>query len=159
MLELVILILIIIVICVYLKSNLEKSKFKKIDFKNKKMYLCVFFLYGNCNLKTNKAVLSRDKDNFLIETEDKNYNVELFNFSKEDIVNIEIRENLSSKSSEQLWNNFTTADHIGASGLKTTYTANKTAKFYKVYDINIFLKNNIKMHIQSTKSPYFIFDC
>lgn len=158
MIELFILILIIVIICIYLKSNLEKSKFKKINFKNKKMYLCVFFLYGNCNLKTNKAVLSRDKNNFLIETEDKDHNVESFGFSSDDVVNIEIKENLSSKSSEQLWNNFTTADHIGASGLKTTYTATKTTKFYKVYDIKIILKNDIKMHIQSTKSPYFIFD-
>lgn len=160
MLELIVIVLIIVIIYAYLKNNLEKRKFKSINFKNKKMYLCVLFLYGNCDLKTNKAVLSRDKNDFLIETEDKNHNVESFRFNRDDIVNIEIRENLSSKSSEQLWNDFSSLSHLGGGspGLNTTYTATKTTKFYKVYDIKIFLKNDIKMHIQSTKSPYFIFD-
>lgn len=153
--ELIIILVAIVLLIFYMKSILEKRKFKKISFKNKKLYLCVFFLYGNCNLKTNKAVISREDNLFLIETEDKNLNVECFSFNKEDIEDIEIRENLSSKSQEQLWNNFTTSDTIG---MNTTFTPVKTTKYYKVYDIKIYLKTNIKMHIQSTKSPYFIFD-
>lgn len=148
---------IIIFIFTFLYSKImgEKIKFKKIDFQNKKTYLCVFFLYGNCGLRTNKAVISRSDDLFLIETEDKELNIESFRFNKEDVENIEIKENLSSKSREQSWNNFTSPDTIGR---HSTYTVTKTTKFYKVYDIKIYLKNNIKMHIQSTKPPYFIFE-
>ena len=151
---------IIIFLILYISSTSDKRKFKKINFKNKKLYLCVFFLYGNCNLKTNKAVISRDGDMFLIETEDKNLNIESFSFNREDVENIEIRENLSSKSGEQSWNDFSSLSHMGGGspGLNTTYTVTKTTKFYKVYDMKIYLKNNIKMHIQSTKPPYFIFD-
>lgn len=155
MIELIILIFIVVLICICAKNNLEKSKFKKINFKDKKMYLCVFFLHGNCNLKTNKAVLSRNDEIFLIETEDKNFNVESFSFNEQDILNVEIRESLSSKSSNQIWDNFTTGNTIGHN---TTFTPVKTTKYHKVYDINIFLKGNIKIHIQSTKSPYFLFD-
>ena len=146
---------IIIFLILYISSTSDKRKFKKINFKNKKLYLCVFFLYGNCNLKTNKAVISRDGDMFLIETEDKNLNIESFSFNREDVENIEIRENLSSKLGCNRWNNFTSPDTIGR---HSTYTFTKATKFYKVYDIKINLKNNIKMHIQSTKPPYFIFD-
>ena len=149
------LIIYILISCIYNKIIGEKKKFKKINFKNKKLYLCIAFLYGNCGLKTNKAVISRDGNLFLIETEDKSLNIESFNFNKEDIENMEIRENISSKSKEELWNNFTTGDAIGRS---TTYAPVKTHKYYKVYDIKIYLKNNIKMHIQSTKAPYFIFE-
>ena len=152
--ELIIFVVVIFLIF-YIKGTSEKRKFKKINFKNKKLYLCVFFLYGNCNVKTNKAVISRDGDLFLLETEDKNLNIESFNFNIDEIENIEISENLSSKSQEQLWNNFTTGDTIG---MNTTFTSVKNMKFYKVYDIKIYLKNNIKMHLQSTKSPYFIFN-
>ena len=152
MIYIVILILIVILI-IYLKN--DKRKFKTINFKNKKLYLCCLFLHGTCNLKTNKAVISRNEDEFLIETEDNNSVVESFKFNKNDVKNIEIKENLSSKSSEQLWNNFTSADAIGR---HTTFTPVKTIKFYKVYDITILLNNDIKMHIQSTKSPYYIFD-
>lgn len=157
---LIIIFVVIIFFILYIKSTSDKRKFKKINFKNKKLYLCIFFLYGNCNLKTNKAVISRDGDLFLIETEDKNLNIESFSFNKEDVENIEIRENLSSKSSEQSWNDFASLSHMGGGtpGLNTTYTVTKTTKYYKVYDIKIYLKNNIKMHIQSTKAPYFIFD-
>ena len=159
MIELII-ICVIIFLIFYIKSTSDKRKFKKINFKNKKLYLCVFFLYGNCNLKTNKAVISRDEDLFLIETEDKSLNVESFSFNKEDVENIEIRENLSFKSVEQSWNNYDSLSNIGGGspGLNTTYTVTKTKKYCKIYDIKIYLKNNIKMHIQSTKSPYFIFD-
>ena len=153
--KLIIILVVIIFLILYIKSTSDKRKFKKINFKNKKLYLCVFFLYGNCNLKTNKSVISRDGDMFLIETEDKNLNIESFSFNKEDIENIEIRENLSSKSQVQHWNNFTTGDSIGR---HTTFTPIQTHKYYKVYDIKIYLKNNIRMHIQSTKAPYFIFD-
>ena len=153
--ELIIIFGVTIFFILYIKSTSDKRKFKKINFKNKKLYLCVFFLYGNCNLKTNKAVISRDGDLFLIETEDKNLNIESFSFNKEDVENIEIRENLSSKSGWDQWNNFTSPDTIG---MHSTYTTTKTQKYHKVYDIKIYLKNNIKMHIQSTKSPYFIFE-
>lgn len=153
--ELIIVFSVIIFLILYIKSTSDKRKFKKINFKNKKLYLCVFFLYGNCNLKTNKAVISRDGNLFLIETEDKNLNIESFDFNKEDIENIEIKENLSSKSGSARWNNFTSPDTIG---MHSTYTVTKTSKYYKIYDIKIYLKNNIKIHIQSEKSPYFIFD-
>jgi len=153
--ELIIIFGVIIFLIFYIKITSDKHKFKKINFKNKKLYLCVFFLYGNCNLKTNKAVISRDGDLFLIETEDKNLNIESFSFNKGDVQNIEIRENLSSKSGWNRWNNFTSPDAIG---IHSTYTMTQTTKYYQVYDIKIHLKNDIRMHIQSTKSPYFIFD-
>ena len=133
----IIIILIIIVLFVCFITNSDKTKFKNIDFKCKKLYLCVIFLHGNCNLKTNKAVLSRNNDDFLIETEDKNLNVESFKFNKSDIDNIEIKENLSSKSKSQLWNNFTTGVTMGSN---TTFTPVKTNKFIKIYNINISLK-------------------
>ena len=62
----------ILLLLIYWNSNSDKKKFKTINFKTKKLYLCVCFLYGNCGLKTNKAVLSRNDDEFLIETEDDN---------------------------------------------------------------------------------------
>ena len=88
----IIVIVVILAFILYIKCTGEKHRFKKINFKNKKLYLCIFFLYGNCNLKTNKAVISRDGDMFLIETEDKNLNIESFSFNREDVENIEIRE-------------------------------------------------------------------
>ena len=149
---LVIVLIVIVIIC--LCSNNEKKEFKSIDFKDKKLYLCCVFLHGNCGLKTNKAVLSRNNDEFLIETEDKDLNVQTFRFNKSDILNVEINETLSTKRGSALLDNFTTGDTIGK---QTTFTSQKTMKFKKVYDIRITLKNDINMHIQSDSSPYFLF--
>lgn len=151
----VLVIILIVLLLIYLYFNRDKKKFKNINFKNKKLYLCVYFLYGNCGLKTNKAVLSRNNDEFLIETEDNNLIVQSFKFNKNDVVDISIQERLSTKSGESLWNNFTTGDTIGHN---TTFTAEKTMKLKKVYDIRIVLRNDIKLHIQSNRSPYFLFD-
>ena len=156
----IIVIVVILAFILYIKCTGEKHRFKKINFENKKLYLCIFFLYGNCNLKTNKAVISREGDMFLIETEDNNLNVESFSFNMNEIEDIKIREKLSSKSGEQSWNDFTSLTYSGGGspGLNTTYTTTRTTKYHKVYDIKINLKNNIKMHIQSTKYPYHIFE-
>ena len=70
------------------------------------------FLYGNCGLKTNKAVISRDNDLFLIETEDKNLTIESFSFSKEDVEDIKIMENISSKSGWNSLSNFATSESL-----------------------------------------------
>lgn len=148
-------VLIFFALIIFFNVKNERKRFKSIDFKNKKIYLCLLFLYGSCNLKTNKAVLSRNGDTFLIETEDKDLKVESFKFDKLDILDIKVTENLSFKSATQLWNNFTSGDAIGRN---TTFTPVKSTKYYKVYDIDIFLKNNIKIRLQSTKSPYFIFE-
>ena len=151
----ILVVIFLMLLFIYINYNSDRKKFKSIDFKSKKLYLCVIFLYGNCGLKTNKAVLSRNNNEFLLETEDNNSVVQSFKFNKDDIVDITIQERLSTKSGESLWNNFTTGDTIGHN---TTFTAEKTMKFKKGYDITIMLINDIKIHIQSNKSPYFLFD-
>ena len=62
LLTFVILIIVIVILVMILNDN--KKDFKTITFKDKKLYLIVQFLHGNCGLKTNKAVLSRNGDDF-----------------------------------------------------------------------------------------------
>ena len=103
-------------------------------------------------MKTNKAVLSRNSNKYLLETESNDCKLESFSFDYDDIENIDINPNISSKSGETLWNNFTTSDRLGR---YTTFTSVETIKYYKIYEIKIKLKNNVDIHLQSTKSPYF----
>lgn len=145
-------IILIIVIVIILKD--ERRTYKSINFKEKKLYLCCKFLYGNCNLKTNIAVLSRSEDNFLIETEDKEGIVESFSFNVSEILDIKVKEGLSSKSGTQLSNNHETSTKMGS---QTSIESVKTLKLYKEYNIKIELKNGIHMCILSTKDPDYIF--
>lgn len=147
----VILIIVIVILVMILNDN--KKDFKTITFKDKKPYLIVAFLHGNCGLKTNKAVLSRNGDDFLLETEDKEGKVESFKFNASQIVNVEVVEQLGRKSGNMYYDNFTSPDTIGR---HSTYELVKTTNFKKEFDIKIVLQGDIKIHMLSDKSPEFI---
>ena len=132
----------------------ERRTYKSINFKEKKLYLCCKFLHGNCNLKTNKAVLSRNENEFLLETEDKEGKVESFGFNISDISDISVKEDMSSKSGTQFSNNHATSTQIGR---HTSIESVKTLKLYKVYNIKIELNGEVHMHLVSKKNPEYLF--
>ena len=145
-------IILIIVIVIVLKD--ERRNYKNINFKEKKLYLCCKFLHGNCNLKTNKAVLSRNGDSFLLETEDNEGKVESFGFNISEIIDIKVKEGLSSKMSTQMTSNH--AMHTSYN-MYDGYDYINTFELYKIYDIKIELQNDIHIILISKKDPEYIF--
>ncbi len=148
-------ILFIFIIVMVITLTDKRRNYKSIDFKGKKLYLICKFLYGNCGLKTNKAVLSRNDDEFLVETEDNEGRVESFKFNKNQIVDITIKEELGSKMGTSLYNAHESSTRLGHDN---NFVEVPTMKFKKQYNINIMLQNDIHLRIISEISPYHIFD-
>ncbi len=139
-------------------SDKEKNKYRKINFKNKKKYLCVYYLYGNKDLKSNIGVLSDNVDNYLLETEDK-VAIYTFSFSKNEVLKVEVKET-SGVGTENVIVNYEydmSKGYFSGGMNATTFQSEKAIKVKRIYKIKIILINGMELCFESSKDPKFFF--
>jgi len=138
-------------------SDKEKNKYRKINFKDKKEYLCVYYLYGNKDLKSNIGVLSKEGDSYLLETEDGK-GLYTFSFQKEEITFVEVKEKNGIGTVDTIVDfNYDASKGYFAGHNATTFTTEKTVKVRKIYTIQISLANGITLTLESSKNPEIFF--
>ncbi len=143
----------IVVLVWILFSDREKHKYNKISFKDKKEYLCVFYLYGNQDLKSNIGVISKKGDTYLLETEDK-VTIHSFSFSENEISFIEVKEKAGASSEDVIvgYNYDVSKSYFSGRG-SGTFEKVKGIKISKLYEIKITLTNGMILTFESKKNP------
>lgn len=139
-------------------SDKEKNKYHKINFKDKKEYLCVYYLYGNKDLKSNIGVLSKDGESYLLETEDK-VSIHSFSFLKNEVAKVEVKET-SGVGTENVIvaSEYDMSKGYFSGGVNaTTFHREKAIKVKRIYKIKIILTNGMELYFESNKDPKFFF--
>lgn len=138
-------------------SDKEKNKYRKINFKNKKQYLCVYYLYGNKDLKSNIGVLSKEGDSYLLETEDSK-GLYTFSFQNEEITFVEVKEKNGIGTVDTIVDSsYDASKGYFAGHNATTFTTEKAVKVRKFYAIKISLTNGMILTLESNKNPEIFF--
>lgn len=151
----VVFILLMIGILLMIFSDKEKNKYRKINFKNKKKYLCVYYLYGNKDLKSNIGVLSDNGDSYLLETEDK-VTVHTFSFLKNEVVKVEVKVKSGiGMESQVVCHEFNASKDLYIDNFEVEEGRNMKIK--KIYAINLTLSNGMKLCFESSKDPKYFF--
>jgi len=156
MFELLILVVIIIIFYFKYVKNSDIKSYKSINFTNKKIFLCINYLYGPLKIKTNKGVISKHDNFFLLEVEDDDGNIENMTIDKSNILNIEIKNRPSFKSTNGYYSSFSSSDHIGP-GANADEIYQKT-KIKQIYEIKITLTTKEIICMECKKNPYSIFN-
>lgn len=129
----------------------EKYKYRKISFKDKKQYLCVYYLYGNKDLKSNIGVLSKNGDTYLLETEDK-MSVHTFTFLENEIVKIEVEEKSGIGMDSQIaCNTFNCSKDLYVRNFEVE--EGRKMRIKKVYSFKIALVNGMILALESSRNP------
>lgn len=129
----------------------EKNKYRKISFKDKKQYLCVYYLYGNKDLKSNIGVLSKNEDTYILETEDK-MSVHTFTFLENEIVKIEVEEKSGIRMDSQVvCNIFNCSKDFEVHDFEVE--EGRKMRIKKIYSFKIALVNGMILALESNRNP------
>lgn len=140
-------------------SDKEKHKYHKIDFKKKKEYLCVYYLFGKEGVKSNRGVLSKEGKTYLLEIEDE-VTVYKYSFESNKIKQIEIQEKTGIRMEDAIVGH--EIDHTKAyfsGGMSaTTFEYGKRMKIKKYYEIKITFIDGTTLNMESIKNPTYFFE-
>lgn len=139
-------------------SDKEKMKYHQIDFKHKKNYLCVYYLFGIKNIKSNRAVFSKETETYLLEIEDE-LTVHPFSFHSKEIKQIEINAKTGINMADAIVGHdidHTKAYFTGGTSA-TTFEYGKKMKIKKYYEIKITFVDGTTLNMESTKNPTYFF--
>lgn len=137
-------------------NNKSNIVFKNISIPKLEEYLIVKYLSGPIKPFNLRAIIIKNKDSFIIKTEDDNNNVQELMFYYKDIINIEIKEKPYFKSVNGY-------DNYQVDFMKSYYTGRMTGEFdiykktkiLKSYEI-IIITNKYKIKLLSFDNPKIV---